>query len=125
MAQVKEPLYHYVAEREGATTANYQRIFNDHSAVYGLLKEFMVSHHLWRSHRKYFDKRLIRSLLHHVNRLQKNATLSANAKEEMIKGALGKSVRYLQHPEKIVHYPLNQTKKSLWKYRLHLGIITL
>ena len=38
MAHVKEPLYHYIVTRLGALTANYNRIFADHSVVFNIIK---------------------------------------------------------------------------------------
>ena len=122
MAQVKEPLYHYISARDGATTANYERIFADHSFVYGMIKDFMLSKELWKTHRKYFDKRLIRSLLHDVNRLQNDKILSSIDKEELVREALDRSIQFLEYPERIRRYSLNKTKSSLEWYQFQLNV---
>ena len=125
MALIKEPLYHYVVSREGSTTANYERIFNDHSVVFSQIKEFMIEMSVWNTHRTYFDFRIIRSLLHDVTRLIKDKSLSEDRKEVLIKGGLEKTIDLLTNPGEIRRSTLKETRKSLRTYRQKLFVRTI
>ena len=125
MALVKEPLYHYRVNRAGATTTNYERIFNDHSVVFSMVKEFMENRDLWSSHRSYFDMRVIRSLLHDVTRLMRDNSLSEDSKKSMIDAGLNKTVSLLGNPQRINGSSLKEIKSSLQQYRLQLLVRSL
>ncbi|MEO9870114.1 glycosyltransferase family 2 protein [Ekhidna sp.] len=117
MAQVKESLYNYMVTREGAITANYERIFSDHSVVFNLIKKFMIDKEVWNSHRMFFERRLIRSLLHDVSRLLKDTVIEEKKKKDMITNGLEKSTNLLRYPHKIIQSSLRETKKSLERYK--------
>lgn len=120
MTQVKKPLYHYVVEREGATTANYEQIFSDHSLVFEKIQEFMRDVGVWHSHRTYFDKRLTRTLLHDIARLLDEDSLDEKSKEIMIKNGLDKSINLLIHPQEVSKSSLKEIEISLKHYKRRL-----
>ena len=122
MALVRQPLYHYLVAREGATTTNYERIFSDHSEVFLLMKQFMIDNEVWNSHRSFYERRIVRSLLHDLSRLIKDDDLQDQEKENLIKNGLEKSIMLFRYPTKIVRSPLLKTKTSLQSYKQKLII---
>lgn len=122
MAPVKEPLYHYIAKREGSTTANYERIFSDHSIVFQEIKDFMIEMDVWDTHRNYFENRMIRSLQHDLSRLIKEPSLEEKRKQTMVNEGLEKTIKLLSHPNKISMASLKETRRSLSHYKQKLII---
>lgn len=120
MARVKEPLYHYMVTREGATTANYSRIFSDHSAAFTTLKKFMIDKKVWDSLRVFFEKRMTKSLIHDVDRLIKESKLKDEEKDVILKYGLEKTAYLFRYPKKIDRSSIHGARKSLEDYRKSL-----
>ncbi|MEQ8626851.1 glycosyltransferase family 2 protein [Ekhidna sp.] len=125
MAQVKEPLYHYIVTRLGALTANYNRIFADHSVVFNIIKEYMKHQQVWDRDRPYFEKRVLKSLLHDVKRFAQDDLFTEQEKNKVLNLHLHKSLTFLEKPEEIVIESIDLTEQSLRNYKWKLGVKSL
>ncbi|MEQ6166306.1 glycosyltransferase family 2 protein [Ekhidna sp. MALMAid0563] len=125
MAHVKEPLYHYIVTRLGALTANYNRIFADHSVVFNIIKEYMKHQQVWDRDRPYFEKRVLKSLLHDVKRFAQDDLFTEKEKNKVLNLHLHKSLTFLEKPEEIVIESIDLTEQSLRNYKWKLGVKSL
>ena len=122
MAQVKKPLYHYIVTRPGALTANYNRIFADHSVVFNIIKEYMEHQQVWDRDRPYFEKRVLKSLLHDVKRFAQDDLFTEREKSEILSRHLRKSLEFLEKPEAIATESIDLTEQSLRNYKWKLEV---
>ncbi|WP_425390948.1 glycosyltransferase family 2 protein [Ekhidna sp.] len=120
MAQVKEPLYHYIVTRPGALTANYDRIFSDHSTVFNIIKEFMEEQQVWDRDRPFFEKRVLKSLIHDVSRFAQDDLFTEQEKINVLSNHLHKSLNFLENPDKIRTESIDEAEQTLKKYKWRL-----
>ncbi|MEQ9467188.1 MAG: glycosyltransferase family 2 protein [Ekhidna sp.] len=125
IVQVKKPLYHYVVTRSGALTANYDRIFADHSVVFSIIQEYMRERQVWKRDKLFFEKRVLKSLLHDVRRFSKDDLFSEREKREILSNHFTKSLTFLSKPEKIKLDSIEDTELSLISYKRKLDVKTL
>ena len=117
VSRVKEALYHYRVKREGGVTANFERIMDEYFEVYSIIQEFLKKNNWWERDQLFFEKRVLRSLIHDVKRLYNDLDLDIKSKNEIIVSNMSKSLVFLRHPEKIDLSEIGKTKKTLESYK--------
>ena len=123
---VKESLYHYRVMRKGGVTDNYERVFKEYSKVYSDIKNFLEKSEWWNRDKIYFEKRVVRSLIHEVSRLYRDKNVNLAEKHRILNEQMSKSLFILSVPQKANNEGIRQLLFRLRWYKLNLDIkITL
>lgn len=119
---VRKPLYHYREDRAGSQTSSFEKLLNDLPQVFAILQGFLVSIGKFESDRVFFEKRVLRSLNHHLGRFLKDPETTIEQKNVLIKTKLRHSVKYLSLDMKMIPDSI-QALDVLLKYERQINRI--
>ncbi|RED98002.1 glycosyltransferase family 2 protein [Marinoscillum furvescens] len=117
VALVRKPLYNYREDRAGSLTSRYPKLLTDLPVVFDIIKSFLVDENKFESDQLFFEKRVMRSLNHHLERMLKEPSMTEHEKNELVKDKLENSLQYLRLPGGKKYHTLTQALKSLKRYR--------
>ena len=85
----------------------------------------MKHQQVWDRDRPYFEKRVLKSLLHDVKRFAQDDLFTEQEKNKVLNLHLHKSLTFLEKPEEIVIESIDLTEQSLRNYKWKLGVKSL
>ena len=122
VALVKKPLYNYRANRLGAITSDFKKLLTDLPIVFGVIKNFLVEIDRFEKDRRFFEKRVLKSLIHHLERFKKDSRMQTSEKDMLIYEHIYKSLAFLRTNKSKEIKSLDLALKFLKKYRFKLRL---
>ncbi|WP_109829616.1 glycosyltransferase family 2 protein [Reichenbachiella versicolor] len=96
---VRKPFYNYRVNRHGAITNNYSNLFSDLPQVFEIIQNHLIPLNRLESDRLFFEKRVVKSLLHYLKRLKQDDRISTRDKNQIILNSFNKNIKYLSGSE--------------------------
>ncbi|MCV9386830.1 glycosyltransferase family 2 protein [Reichenbachiella ulvae] len=126
---VRIPLYYYRIELKNSVTANYKNVFATNPIVFNTIKDFMEERKIFKRDYIFFEKRVLKSLVHDVRRLMKDPKFSLEEKNQIIKSYLGDSLKFLNLNSPVNTYDivisLSNLKSLLFKTKIKIMLYKL
>ncbi|MBU2912400.1 MULTISPECIES: glycosyltransferase family 2 protein [Reichenbachiella] len=119
---VRKGLYNYRINRKGSLTSNYKKLLTDLPVVFQIIQDFLEQHGKLESDKKFLEKRVLKSLVHHLNRMKKDTTIAESEKDALIAEHIQNSLKYLSLRGKDEIVNLDSAIKRLTRYRNKLYV---
>ncbi len=119
---VRKPLYHYRANRQGAITSDFKKLLNDLPQVFKLIKDFLLEINRFEKDQNFYEKRVLKSLIHHLKRFRTDTSMGREEKNSLINERIANSLEYLRLCDQGEIKTLDEAITTLVRYRSSLRL---
>ena len=114
---VRRAFYHYRVNREEATTSDFSKLMEDLPVVFQDICDFLKKHNRLDKDRLFYERRVLKSINHHLERFIKSSDDFSNGNEAVIQQKLSRCLAFLNVKTISVNSDLRHTLSVLKSYK--------